>query len=400
MLQLSFVNFKQNSYIFVEGTPATDRFFIIQSGRVKCYNEIAIPGAVPEILGPGDFVGVISCMSGHEQTKSVVTLTPVVAIMVQKSQYPELIMKNTPVAMKIVRAFAREMRIVNDQLTKLTLKKVILDSPESLFSIAEYYERSRHISIAAYGYYQYLKHCPSGINFEKAKQRFSALRPYSKAVYYEPSKENFRKYPADTMIFSECQNGADMFIIQEGLVRITKVVDGNEVTLALLKKGDMFGEMALLENKPRSASAIAHENCTLMVINMANFNQMVATQPQMISKLTTMFADRLWSTYRQLSNTQLSDLREKLVDMISLQVEKQKVPYTKGSAYVTEFSVTDILKLCAIPGEEYSMALRLLQTDQNVRIASGKIVIPDIKELIKQSAFYRQQNSRRSNEQH
>ena len=51
-----------------------------------------------------------------------------------------------------------------------------------------------------------------------------------------------------------------MFIIQEGAVRITKVVDGREVILAVLKKGDMFGEMALLENKPRSASAIA-KNC-------------------------------------------------------------------------------------------------------------------------------------------
>lgn len=399
MLQLSFVNFKQNSYIFVEGAPAADRFFIIQSGKVKSYNEIAIMEAAPEILGPGDFLGVIACMSGHSQTKSIVTLTPVVAIMVQKSQYPELIMKNTPVAMKIVRAFAREMRIVNDQLTKLTLKKVILDSPESLFSIAEYYENSQQISIAAYGYYQYLKHCPEGINIEKAKQRFSVLRPHSKAVYYEPSKENFRKYPAGTMIFSECQNGADMFIIQEGLVRITKVVDGKEVTLALLKKGDMFGEMALLENKPRSASAIAHESCTLMVINMANFNQMVATQPQMISKLTTMFADRLWGTYRQLLNTQLSDLRDKLIDMISLQIEKQKVPYTKGSVYSTGFSITDILNLCAVPSENYSMALRLLQTDQNVKIVNGKIAIPDTNELIKQAAFYRKQNSRRANEQ-
>ena len=53
------------------------------------------------------------------------------------------------------------------------------------------------------------------------------------------------------MIFSEAQSGSDMFIIQRGEVSITKVVNGNEVTLAVLKKGDMFGEMALIENKPR-----------------------------------------------------------------------------------------------------------------------------------------------------
>jgi CRP-like cAMP-binding protein len=338
-------------------------------------------------------------MSGRSQTKSVVTLSPVVAIMVQRNQYSDLIEKNAPVAMKIVRSFAKGMRTVNDQLTKLTLKKTIIDSPESLYFIAEYYEHSDHKSVAAYGYYQYLKQCKNGMNFENAKKKFIALKPKSKAVYYEPTDANFREYPADTMIFSECQKGSDMFIIQDGSVRITKVVNGKEITLALLKKGDMFGEMALLENKPRSASAIAQTSCKLMVINMANFNLMVATQPQMISKLTTMFADRLWAMYRQLSNTQLLDLREKLIDMISLQVENQKSSYTKGITFHTDYTVNDILKLCAIPLEQQSEAYRLLQTDQNVKIDAGKIAIPDVDELIKQAAFYRKQNSKRANEQ-
>ncbi|MGN0729772.1 Crp/Fnr family transcriptional regulator [Treponema sp.] len=397
MLQLSFVNFKQNSYILVEGTSANDRFFIIQSGTVKCFNEVTIPGTNPEILGPGDFIGVVSCMSGHGQTKNVVAVTPVVAIMVQKSQYSELIVKNIPVAMKIVRSFARDMRIVNDQLTKLTLKNVILDSPESLFSIAEYYENSGHQSIAMYGYYQYLKQCPAGVNVEAAKRNFLGLRKRVQAAYLEPTNEIFREYPADSMIFSECQKGSDMFIIQEGSVRIAKVVDGNEVTLALLKKGDMFGEMALLENKPRSASAIAHEPCRLMVVNMANFNQMVTTQPQMISKLTMMFADRLWAMQRQLANTQLGDLREKLIDMISLQVEKLKIPHVKGSVYHSGLSLTDVMKLCAIPLRQQAEACRQVQYDQTIRIVGGKIDIPDIDELIKQAAFYRKQSSKHAN---
>ena len=86
MLQLSFVNFKPNSHILLEGAPATDRFFIIQSGRARSYNEVHVPGIMPEVLGPGDFIGVIACMSGHSQTKSVVAIEPVTAIMVMKSQ--------------------------------------------------------------------------------------------------------------------------------------------------------------------------------------------------------------------------------------------------------------------------------------------------------------------------
>ena len=203
-----------------------------------------------------------------------------------------------------------------------------------------------------------------------------------------------RTSPSNTMIMSECQKGSDMFIIQDGSVRITKVVDGKEITLALLKKGDMFGEMALLENKPRSANAIAHTTCRLMVVNKANFNHMVSTQPQMISKLTTTFAERLWAMYRQLSNTQLTDPREKLIDTIALQLEKLKVHPLKGESYQTGITVQDLMKLGGIPTEMQNSAYMQLQSDQTVKIINNQIVVPNVPELINQAAFYRKQSVR------
>ena len=394
MLQLSFVNFKPNSHILLEGTPATDRFFIIQSGKARTYNENPIPGIKPEILGPGDFIGVVACMSGHSQTKNVVAIEPVTAIMVMKSQYPELIAQNTPVAIKIVKSFARDMRIVNDQLTQLTAKKNLVDSPEEIFHIAEYYEKQGLNDIACYGYYQYIKHCSTGINLDLAKAKFIKLKPRSRAVYFEPTNEVVRTYPANTMIMAECQPGGDMFIIQDGSVRITKVVDGKEIILAILKKGDMFGEMALLENKPRSASAIAHTTCQLMVVNKTNFNQMVTTQPQMISKLTTTFADRLWAMYRQLANTQLKEPLWKLLDMLALQMEKAKVVMATGSNYQTDLSVQDLVDMCGLPQNQQATAVYAFQNDSHVKIVNGKIYIPNCVELAKQAAFYRKQTQK------
>ena len=78
------------------------------------------------------------------------SLTTITLIVVQKSQYPELIAKNTPVALKIVKSFARDMRIVNDQLTKITAAKTAPETPEIIFSIAEFYEDAGHTDIAAY----------------------------------------------------------------------------------------------------------------------------------------------------------------------------------------------------------------------------------------------------------
>ncbi|MCH5294325.1 MAG: cyclic nucleotide-binding domain-containing protein [Treponema sp.] len=400
MLQLSFVNFTQNSYILIEGTPSADRFFIIQTGKAQSYHETPVPGLAPALLGPGDFIGVVPCMSGHTQTESVVALTNVTAIMVRREQYPELIANNAPVAMKIVRAFTKQLRVLNDNLTKLTIKKSAVESPENLFSIAEYYEDMGMLDIAVYAYYQYLKEVPQGKSYDTASKRFGALRKQCRnAVYFEPSEDSVRQYPKDTMIFAEYQHGQDMFIIQEGSVKIVRIVNGAEVTLVLLKKGDMFGEMALLDNGLRSASAIAYENCKLLVVNRANFNMMVSTQPQYVAKLTTVFSDRLWSMYRQIVNTQLKDTRARMIDMIALQLENRRISVEKGASYHADFSALDIMELCGIPQKDQRLALMQLQTDQHVKVNNGSLIIPDVPELIKQATFYRKQNSKRQNEQ-
>lgn len=385
--------------MLVEGTTGIDKFFIIQKGQVTSQHTTPIPGSVPVVLGPGDFVGVIPCMSGQAQTENVICLTEVTAIMVKKEQYPELIMRNTPVALKIVRAFTKEMRSLNASLTQLTLKKnTVEENPEELFTVGKFYEKEGKFDIAVYAYYQYIKACKEGAHVEEAKKHFVMLKKHAtKAAYFETSEDLIREYPEDTMIFSEHQKGRDMFIIQEGSVRISKVVDNEEVTLALLKKGDMFGEMALLEDQPRSASAIAHGQCKLMVVNKANFDQMVATQPQMIARLTTMLADRLWSMYRQLSNTALVAPKDKVIDMLSLQMEKQKISSNGGIPYVTDLSPEDLVHLCGITPHDKPEAVNAIFNDPNLKVDRGKIIIKDIAELIKTAAFYRKQNSKNAN---
>ena len=390
MLQLSFVKFTKDSYILVEGRPATDRFYIIQTGKVVCTKSLSFQtGEDTYTLGTGDFIGVIPCMSGRPQIETVIALTDVVAISVRRDQYPELIEKNTPVAMKIIRTFANKMRNMNDVLTKITLKSNIIASPEQLFAIASYYEKVGKRDLAIYGYYQYMKSCPKGVYLQHAKQRFIALKPTSRAVYFEPPKEAIRYYPKDTMIFSECQSGQDMFIIQDGQVKISKVVDGNEVILAVLKKGDFFGEMALLENKPRSASAIAHEDCRLMTVNRKNFDQMVTTQPQLISRLTTTFAERLWSIYRQIENSQIREPMAKLLDMLALQLEKTKIAVTSGVSWQFDLTPFDLAKMCGIPQAEQGDILTTFIRDPRIKLNNNKIFVKDCDELLKYSAFVR-----------
>ena len=393
MLQLQIVSFKSGTYLVVEGKADNDHFYIIQQGSVQCQKATG-SGITPVRYGPGDFVGVVPCMSGHLQIETAIALTDVTAISVRKDQYPDLIAQNTPVALKIIKTFANRMRVMNEMLTKATLHSVVQENYEHIFNVARYYEKNNRNDIAVFAYYQYLKTKPTTPNAEIAKKQFIALKPRTNAVFFEPTPDLTRSYPKETMIFSESQSGADMFIIQHGEVTISKVVNGNEVTLAVLKKGDMFGEMALLENKPRSASAIAHSDCVLMVVNRANFNQMVTSQPQLVAKLTTTLADRLWSMYRQLDNAALGDPLAKMIDMLSLQIEKQKISIGMNKQSMqTELTPKDLVNMCGLTNQMQAQAIYDFEQQPNFKIEGGKIYIKDLLELTKQAAFYRKQNN-------
>ena len=390
MLQLQISRFSPGAYLVVEGKSDSDHFYIIQQGSVQSYKASGT-GSTPVLLGPGDFVGVVACMSGRLQIETAIAKTDVVAISVKREQYPDLIKNNTPVALKIIKTFANRMRVMNEMLTKATLKGVVSETYDQIYKVAKYYEKTSKHNIAVFAYYQYLKTRPVGPNAEDAKKKFAFFKPKTHAVYLEPNSEMTRSYPQDCMIFSESAPGADMFIIQSGEVSISKIVDGNEVTLAILHKGDMFGEMALLENKPRSASAIAHTDCHLMVINRANFNQMVSTQPQLIAKLTTTLAERLWSMYRQLDNANLLNPVAKMIDMLSLQLEKKNIDSNSltNKQHQSDLTCQDLANLCGIPLEAQARAIYEFQQDNHIKIVNQKIFIKDVVELMKQAAFYR-----------
>ena len=388
MLHLQVNKFQAGAYLVVEGKDDSDHFYIIQQGRVSCQKG---SGNNKVYLGPGDFLGVVSCFANRPQIETIIAETDVLVIAVKKSQYSDLIVNNTPVALKIIKTFANRTRQMNDQLTKLTLSRIESDNFEQIFHVAQYYEKARRYDIAVFAYYQYLKTKPTGANLPVAQNKFRALKPKTNAVYFEPTSEMTRTYPEDAMIFSESAPGAEMFIIQSGHVAITKVVNGNEVVLAVLGKGDMFGEMALLENKPRSASAIAKSQCTLMVVNRHNFNTMVSTQPQLISRLTTTLGERLWSMYRQLDNAKLQEPIDKMIDILCLQLEKQRVDFnTLGTKQrQTDFTVTDLATMCGLDERKTAIGINSFLNDSRFKINQGKIFIKDITEVYKASYYSR-----------
>ena len=91
-----------------------------------------------------------------------------------------------------------------------------------------------------------------------------------------------------------------MFIIRSGRVAIKKRVAHGEITVAVLEKGDFFGEMAILERIPRTAGAEMVEDGDLIVIGSDVFGDMVKTNPEIAVRMLRKYSLRLRETTRQI----------------------------------------------------------------------------------------------------
>jgi CRP-like cAMP-binding protein len=171
-------------------------------------------------------------------------------------------------------------------------------------------------------------------------------------------------------------------------VKITKIVDNNEVLLAVLKQGDMFGEMALLEAKPRSASAVAYEECQLLAVNKENFQRMVSTQPQLVTRLTQLLAERIWFIYKQLANTLISDPLGRMYDALLIQLEKNRVPLGV-MPYTFDFGPKELINMVGLPTADGNLVLRKLLENQKIRVIDNKMNLTDVSDIVKQTEYYR-----------
>ena len=127
-------------------------------------------------------------------------------------------------------------------------------------------------------------------------------------------KDMTKSYKKGDVIVKEGEPGKEMFIIQSGSVDVIRENGDKKIIFNSLERGDFFGEMALLEQAPRSATVIAREDTRLMVLNIGNFLIKIRRDPtfafnimQKMSKRIRILGDRLLSQtdVQELESTEL-----------------------------------------------------------------------------------------------
>lgn len=132
-----------------------------------------------------------------------------------------------------------------------------------------------------------------------------------------------RTFHAGEIIFSEFELGDTFYLIQSGKVQLVKVAGDIERTLDILYPSEMFGEMAILENSPRSATAIALDEVKVLEFNSQNFEILLLGNPQIALKLLKMFCKRIYDSKRRFMILTLPEPQAKIADVFLMLDETQ-----------------------------------------------------------------------------
>src|SRR5512137_282335 len=106
-----------------------------------------------------------------------------------------------------------------------------------------------------------------------------------------------KSYRRGEVIFHQDDPGFAMHLIKSGQVKIAATSpEGEEVIIAILKDSDFFGELSLLDDKPRSANAVAMEATQTLILRRDDFVDMLSRHPEMVGAVLASLAERLRRT--------------------------------------------------------------------------------------------------------
>ncbi|HEY5754383.1 MAG TPA: Crp/Fnr family transcriptional regulator [Steroidobacter sp.] len=174
-------------------------------------------------------------------------------------------------------------------------------------------------------------------------------------------------------IFSKGDPGISLFAVISGTVKISiSSPDGRNAILNLIGAGEIFGEIALLDNSVRSADAIANTNCELFTIDRREFIPFVRSQPGLAMKFIELLCTRIRWTSDQVEQVILQNLPGRLASALLRLTEKHKSSPQGRTIAITQQEISEMVGMTR---ESINKQLRAWAGHEWVRLEHGAIVV-------------------------
>jgi CRP/FNR family transcriptional regulator, cyclic AMP receptor protein len=186
-----------------------------------------------------------------------------------------------------------------------------------------------------------------------------------------------RQAPAGTVLFREGETGREMFVLQAGRVRLTRMSNGVEQHLADLNAGEFFGEMSILNDKPRMATATVSEDAQLLVLDPRTFEAMIKANSEIAVRMIKKLAGRLDQANQRIDNLLLEDPNSRVVHLL---LQQPQLAHPAGGVAINLDRTTIAARTYLEPERVADVLGRLDRSRLVLEVPTG-LHVPDVQKL-------------------
>lgn len=393
------VNFSKGSIVYFEDDK-DDKIYILQSGTIILTSidpETKI--TVTNQVKPGEFFGVKSALGRfpREETATVLQDSQVIALTVP--EFEKNFSGNKQIIMKMLRVFSAQLRQIHKRI-----EQILNSTPESpqagMLAVAKSFFEDEEFVSCYDVCLKYLKRFPQSPYIEHVKKLFAASQMYLEKrgmpKYEAPDDgglgalkqfelsafERFaKKYAPGQVVISEFEPGDTFYLIQRGSVQLMKYVNGTEKNLDILKPGEFFGEMAILDNSPRSATCMAKTSVKCLEFSKENFESIVTGNAVLALNLLKLFCKRIYDQRRRFKILAIKDLQARIADVFILLDEMN--PPNNPNERSRKFYVNtgDIAHWAGLSFEITREEINRLVEKRKIEVYNDSIVVANITDM-------------------
>lgn len=191
-----------------------------------------------------------------------------------------------------------------------------------------------------------------------------------------------RRYRRSSVIFVQGDHGSSCYAILSGSVRIcTYTADGREAVLAVLGEGDVFGELALFDEAPRSADAIANEAAELLCLDERDVHRAIADHPELAASLLRILGRRLRLANDAFQEVAFFDVPGRVAKRLADLAATHGVAADGGILIDVSLSQESLANMVGATRESVNKALAALGKRGLVERRGRRYLLPDVEAL-------------------
>lgn len=399
------VQYTKGSIIYFAGD-RDERVFILQQGVVILTSTDIETGApITEQVKAGEFFGVKSALGRFPREEEARVLTDTLVVSMSVLEFEKIFSSNQQVILKMLRVFSGQLRQIHKKTESILNKDMMDANPQSgMISVAQAFYDDEQFRSCCDVCIKFLQRYPDAPNKEKVAKLYADSKMHAERQrknsrmddsvvsageisgiakqFSLPAFARFAKqYEPGQVIISEFEPGDSFYFIQSGDVQLVKCVNGSKKNLDILRPGEIFGEMAILDNSPRSATCMAIGPVQCLEFNKENFQVLITGNPQIAIMLLKSFCKRIYDQKRRFRILVIQDLQARIADVFMMYDEMN--PSLNPNERQRKFMLTpnDIAHWAGLPLETARDELNKFVEKRKIEIFDNHIIVNNIVDM-------------------